>query len=117
MNEKEWVHRYNTELSPENEALFQRWAQRQSRTAGRNVLDDLHDYDLRGYWSGGGHLNQGGGQHPSWLLAGAGIADRVELSGEAGEQIVNFGALLFWGKDFRQLVEQRAVVVPARCEA
>jgi hypothetical protein len=62
--EKKWSELYNTELSPENEALFQRWAQRQSRITGRNVLNDLQDYDLRGYWSGGGHLNQGGGHLP-----------------------------------------------------
>jgi hypothetical protein len=63
MSELDWAGHYNTALSPENEALFQKWAQRQSRTAGRNVLDDLRDYDLRGYWSSGGHVDQSGGQH------------------------------------------------------
>jgi hypothetical protein len=35
---------YNTPLSPQEEAMFQAWAQKMGR------LGDLHDYDLRGAW-------------------------------------------------------------------
>jgi hypothetical protein len=35
---------YNTPLSPQEEGLFQAWAERMGR------MGDLHDYDLRGAW-------------------------------------------------------------------
>jgi hypothetical protein len=35
---------YNTQLSPEEEAQFQQWAQK------NNKLNDLQDYDLKGFW-------------------------------------------------------------------
>jgi hypothetical protein len=43
---------------------FRQWAQQQSKATGRNVANDVYDYDLRGWWaqnqgaalSGGGHL-------------------------------------------------------------
>jgi hypothetical protein len=41
---------YDTKLTPEEERVFLQWAQEQSKLAGRNVLMDLGDYDLKGYW-------------------------------------------------------------------
>lgn len=38
---------YNTQLSPEDEKVFQKWAQSQ------NKLQDLYDYDVRGLWKSG----------------------------------------------------------------
>lgn len=54
--------RFNTELSPEEEFKFHDWADQVGNAQGRNVLDDLEDYDLRGAWkegaqaAGNGHL-------------------------------------------------------------
>lgn len=36
--------RYNTPLTPEEEAAFQKWAKKEGRS------DDVYDYDLRGAW-------------------------------------------------------------------
>ena len=38
---------YNTILSPEDEAAFLQWAK------ANNKLNDLYDYDLRGFWKAG----------------------------------------------------------------
>jgi len=48
---------WNTKLNPEQEAAFQAWLP----TSGINPLD-LNDYDLRGYWMGGG-ANRVGAEH------------------------------------------------------
>ena len=50
---RDFTHRYNTELNPGQEGLFQQWALDESRAQGRDVLNDLYDYDLRGMWLDG----------------------------------------------------------------
>lgn len=53
----------DTPLSPEQEALFRRWLSEQSRALGRNLGNDLHDYDLRGQFAdtGGAPVQPGHG--------------------------------------------------------
>ena len=41
---------YNTQLSPGEERQFQDWARETSHAVGRDILRDLADYNLRGYW-------------------------------------------------------------------
>lgn len=45
---------YNSSLSPKEEAAFVAWAQQFSKVRGYDVLKDLQDYDLRGYWKESG---------------------------------------------------------------
>jgi len=59
----DYTEQYNTSLPPQQEQQFQAWTARQSTTTGRNVGNDLYDYDLRGWWQqnngadmAGGHL-------------------------------------------------------------
>lgn len=46
----DYIKEFNTKLTDEEERRFQEWAARQSQAAGRDVLMDLQDYDLRGQW-------------------------------------------------------------------
>ena len=64
MNKEFWKNNYNTTLSKENENRFQKWAKEKSSELGRNVLNDLEDYDLRGYWINGGYKEKGAGHMP-----------------------------------------------------
>lgn len=54
--------RYNTPLSPEDEARFQAWGQQQAARDpdGRNPAADVYDYDMRGFWRGGAPLAANG---------------------------------------------------------
>ena len=45
--------RYNTELSPEEEAKYQDWVKEQGKRAKRDMSNDEIDYDLRGAWKSG----------------------------------------------------------------
>lgn len=45
---------FDTKLDPENEERFTNWAGRLSEIRKRDMLKDLEDYDLRGYWLNGG---------------------------------------------------------------
>lgn len=54
MDSRDFRGRYNTALPPQDEAMFQAWATDESKRQGRNVLNDLYDYDLRGMWNSGG---------------------------------------------------------------
>jgi hypothetical protein len=45
--------RYNTPLSPEDEAKFQAWGAQQAAQTGRNPAQDTFDYDMRGFWKSG----------------------------------------------------------------
>lgn len=53
---------FNTTLRPTDEVAFQAWAKQASTDQGRDVLGDLYNYDLRGWWKDGdgraanGHL-------------------------------------------------------------
>lgn len=42
--------KFNTALSPKEEMEFQVWAHDKSSDLNRELLNDLEDYDLRGYW-------------------------------------------------------------------
>jgi hypothetical protein len=46
----DFTDRYNTTLPAQDEQRFQAWMQDQSKSVGRNVPNDLYDYDLRGWW-------------------------------------------------------------------
>lgn len=47
-------NRYNTQLSPEDEAAYQAWGQQQAaQNGGRNPAADTFDYDMRGFWKSG----------------------------------------------------------------
>jgi len=59
--------KFNTELSPEEEAEFTRWLESVSLKKQRNVGLDLETYDLRGLWKDGGESLDGfsmGGHAP-----------------------------------------------------
>jgi len=46
--------RYNTALSPTDEARYQAWGQAQAaQNGGRNPAADVYDYDMRGFWQSG----------------------------------------------------------------
>ena len=56
-----YTDNYNTDLSPESEKKFQSWAKKQSEIKGRDLLRDLEDYDLRGFWKAGAHADEKSG--------------------------------------------------------
>jgi hypothetical protein len=43
--------RYNTPLSPADEAAYQAWGKQQAAAGGRNSAADTYDYDMRGFWN------------------------------------------------------------------
>ena len=45
---RDFTDKYNTKLTPEQESAFQLWAATMSSKFGRNILNDLYDYDMRG---------------------------------------------------------------------
>lgn len=48
------TNRYNTPLSPEDEAAYQAWGRQQAaQTSGKNPAADTFDYDMRGFWKSG----------------------------------------------------------------
>jgi hypothetical protein len=51
---------YNTVLPEFAEKGFQSWMKTQSKTTGRDLNNDLHDYDLRGYFKENGAVNLSG---------------------------------------------------------
>ena len=50
---RDFSSRYNTKLTPEQEQVFQLWAANMSNKLGRDVLNDLYDYDMRGAFLNG----------------------------------------------------------------
>lgn len=62
VTQEEFWDKFNTQLSPEEEAQFLKWAEAESirqaaaRGRPRNVLMDQADYDIRGFWKA---MNQG----------------------------------------------------------
>lgn len=59
----DFEERYNTELSPEEEEAFIIWATEESERLGKNLLLDLKDYDLRGFWKDHGVFEKDGNFH------------------------------------------------------
>lgn len=60
---RDFTKKYNTDLSPKEDANFDDWVKKQSSSVGRDVSKDLYDYDLKGWWKSnpntdlqGGHL-------------------------------------------------------------
>lgn len=49
----DYTSRYNTKLSPADEAAYQAWGQQQAALSGRNPAADTYDYDMRGFWKSG----------------------------------------------------------------
>lgn len=49
----DYTDKYNTPLTPQEESDFQSWVATQSVQQGRDVSNDLYDYDLRGDWQQG----------------------------------------------------------------
>jgi len=47
------IDSYNTPLTTDEEKAFQQWVKEESRKQGRDLLLDLYDYDVRGYWKEG----------------------------------------------------------------
>ena len=46
--------RFNTQLTPDQEAAYQAWGQQEAlRRGGRNPASDVYDYDMRGFWKSG----------------------------------------------------------------
>ncbi len=45
----DFTSKYNTQLTPEEENLFQQWAMERAQAQGRKHID-TYDYDLRGAW-------------------------------------------------------------------
>ena len=60
MTDEEYQQRYNTELSPEEEAKYKAWVESQSKTQKRDISKDEIDYDLRGDWKAGAERDERG---------------------------------------------------------
>lgn len=64
IDDRYFASNFNTALSPENDAKFNRWLAAQSAQRGRDLSGDTTDYDLRGYWLNGGWKDTGTGHMP-----------------------------------------------------
>ena len=53
MDKKNFANKYNTKLSDKDEKRFQQWIKDISIKQGRNILEDLYDYDMRGAFKEG----------------------------------------------------------------
>jgi len=95
-----YTDNYNTDLSPQAEEKFQSWVEKQSEIKGRDLLRDLEDYDLRGFWKAGAHADEKSGHgsdmfkkpnHPTF-------SDESKYSGTIAPHGGNYmgGS---WGKD------------------
>lgn len=51
---------FNTQLSPDEEFRFHEWADDLGKKQGRNALDDLDDYDMRGAFKAGAAESENG---------------------------------------------------------
>lgn len=52
MDDAWFYNNFNTKLSPEEEAKFQKWLKHESKRQGRDISMDLYTYDVRGFWRG-----------------------------------------------------------------
>ena len=43
---------FNTQLSPEEENMFNQWLQQEGTLRGRDMSNDIIDYDMRGFYKG-----------------------------------------------------------------
>jgi hypothetical protein len=56
----DYTSKYNTKLSPADEAKFQAWGAQQAAQTGRNPALDTYDYDMRGFWKSNGQFADNG---------------------------------------------------------
>lgn len=52
--DQHFADNYNTTLSDENQTRFNNWVAQESQRMGRDISQDMADYDLKGYWLNGG---------------------------------------------------------------
>ncbi len=57
-------NQYNTELPQESVEPFFLWAMEESKQKGRNIFNDMQDYDLQGYFLSGMWKGGSGGHGP-----------------------------------------------------
>ncbi len=57
--------KYNTLLKPEEERKFNRWAAKESKRQGRDILMDMGSYDVRGFWKSGDYKRMDQDNHGS----------------------------------------------------
>ena len=50
----DYTDRYNTKLSDDDEAEYQKFAGEHKKKTGRDLSKDDYDYDTRGWWKSGG---------------------------------------------------------------
>ena len=48
---RDFTNMFNTYLPPEQEAMFDAWLANESVRQGRDVRNDMYDYDLKGMWA------------------------------------------------------------------
>lgn len=58
---RDFTGRYNTALPDDVEKMFGAWVIDESKRQGRNVANDMYDYDLRGMWNAGAGFGGGNG--------------------------------------------------------
>lgn len=61
---RDMTDQYNTKLTPEEEAAYQKWAAELSKKAGRDISGDTYDYDMRGAFKGGAGQSGDNGHFP-----------------------------------------------------
>ena len=57
--------KYNTLLKPVEERKFNRWAAKESKRQGRDILMDMGAYDVRGFWKSGDYKRMDQDNHGS----------------------------------------------------
>lgn len=58
--------KYNTALAPAEESQYQAWVAQMSQTQGRDMNNDLYDYDLRGAWKADAQAATNGHLPDTW---------------------------------------------------
>lgn len=56
-------NKYNTELTSSEEADFSKWAAKESQKQGRDILNDMGAYDVKGFWKSGDYKNMDSDNH------------------------------------------------------
>lgn len=63
-DQQHFLSNYNTKLTPEQELAFTQWVDQISKQSNRNRIQDLNNYDLKGYFMNGGNQDYSGGHMP-----------------------------------------------------
>lgn len=56
-------NKYNTELTPSEETDFSKWAAEESQRQGRDILNDMGAYDVKGFWKSGDYKKMDSDNH------------------------------------------------------